>query len=76
MTRNLIGGFLVVKLLECRLSERILRLIQNYLLKGRQREKIGSSLRGWLEIILGVSQASILGLILFNTFINDLLRFI
>ena len=58
------------------LNEGSLRLIQNYLSKRKQREKIGYSLTEWLEIVLGVLQGSILGPILFNILINGLLLFI
>ena len=53
-----------------------LRLIQNYLSQRQQRVKVGSSFSEWLEIILGIPRGSILGPILFNAFINDLLLFI
>ena len=40
-------------------NEDSLKLIQNYLSKRKQRGKIGSSLKEWLEIILGLPQGSI-----------------
>ena len=58
------------------MDENCLRHIQNYLSERQQRVKVGSSFSEWLEIILGIPQGSILGPILFNVFVNDLLLFI
>ena len=52
---------IITKLAAYGLNKGILRLIQNYLSKRKQRVKIGSSLTEWLEIVLGVPQGSILG---------------
>ena len=47
-----------------------------YLTFRKQRTKVGSAYSKWSEIRRGIPQGLILGLILFNIFINDILMII
>ena len=50
-----------------------LRLLYRYLINKKQRTKINSAYSSWEEILFGVPQGSILGLLLFKIFLHDLL---
>ena len=53
-----------------------LNVFQNYLAKRKQRTKIIYSYSTWSDILFGVPQRSILGPLLFNTFLRDLFRIV
>ena len=73
---------LIAKLSAYGLNFHSLHLIKNYLSDRHQRTRIESCYQrtriescysGWLEMSLGIPQGSILGPLLFKTFINNLL---
>ena len=49
-----------------------LRLMHSYLANRKQRTKINTSYSSWEEILFGVPQGSILGPLLFNTFLCNM----
>ena len=64
---------LIAKLNEYGFSIAFLRLLQNYLSNRKQRTTINSDFSSWEDILFGVPQWSILGPLLFNIFLFDLL---
>ena len=65
--------FLMAKLKANGFSLPRLRLIHDYLSNRKQRTRINNSYSTWMEIVLGLPQGSILGPLLFNIFLADLL---
>ena len=58
------------------LDETSLHFLRDYLSNQKQRTKIGSSFSDWWDIACGIPQGLILGPLMFDMFINDMLFFV
>ena len=68
-------GLLIAKLGAYGVDVKSFKLIQKYLSNRKQRIKVGNAYSSWKRILYGVPQGSILGSLIFNIFLCDLLYF-
>ena len=69
-------NLLIAKLEAYGFDSSALSFIYNYLQERKQRTKVDNSYSSWKQIKYGVPQGTILGRLLFNIFISDILYFI
>ena len=67
---------LIAKLDAYGFSRSALLFIHSYLTNRKQRVRVNGSFSTWTETVLGVLQGSVLGLLLFNIYQNDLFMFL
>ena len=67
---------LLAKFHAYKLSKQALAVMCSYLSNRKQRIKINNFFSSWKDFILDVSKVSVLGSLLFNIYLNDLLFFL
>ena len=67
---------LLAKLHPYGFSKQALVIICSYLSNRKQRIRINNGFSSWKDLILGVPEGSVLGLLLFNVYLNDLFFFL
>ena len=69
------NDFLIAKLEAYGFPYEALKIMYNYLADRKHRTKLNDSFNDFIDLLLGVSQGSILGSLLFNIYICDLFFF-